>query len=131
MKEKEDEDNRLKSQAKRLDYITRALRMEEMPVLHNKYNAQVRPRDRGGGGREENLHLAMRKGQGENEWEKVAGILRGDTGRMRYVNAERVADFGLFADEDVGAIFLAQQADSRGFSVAILYADGPLLLLQL
>lgn len=42
MKEKEDEDARLKSQAKRLDYITRALRIEEMPVLRNKYEAQVR-----------------------------------------------------------------------------------------
>lgn len=42
MKEKEDEDARLKSQAKRLDYITRALRIEEMPVLRKKYEAQVR-----------------------------------------------------------------------------------------
>lgn len=41
MKEKEDEDARLKSQAKRLDYITRALRIEEMPVLKKKYEAQV------------------------------------------------------------------------------------------
>lgn len=51
VKEKEDEDNRMKSQAKRLDYITRALRMEEMPVLHNKYNNQVRPREGGREGR--------------------------------------------------------------------------------
>lgn len=42
VKEKEDEDARLKSQAKRLDYITRALRIEEMPVLRNKYEAQVK-----------------------------------------------------------------------------------------
>lgn len=42
IKEKEDEDARMKAQAKRLDYITRALRLEEMPVLRNKYNAQVR-----------------------------------------------------------------------------------------
>lgn len=41
VKEKEDEDARLKSQAKRLDYITRALRIEEMPVLRKKYEAQV------------------------------------------------------------------------------------------
>ncbi|CAM9201922.1 unnamed protein product [Sphacelaria rigidula] len=41
IKEKEDEDARMKAQAKRLDYITRALRLEEMPVLRNKYNAQV------------------------------------------------------------------------------------------
>ncbi|CAM9158053.1 unnamed protein product [Laminaria digitata] len=41
VKEKEDEDARMKSQAKRLDYITRALRIEEMPVLRNKYNSQV------------------------------------------------------------------------------------------
>ncbi|CAM9635039.1 unnamed protein product [Pylaiella littoralis] len=41
VKEKEDEDVRMKSQAKRLDYITRALRLEEMPVLRNKYEAQV------------------------------------------------------------------------------------------
>lgn len=42
VKEKEDEDARLKSQAKRLDYITRALRIEEMPVLRKKYEAQVK-----------------------------------------------------------------------------------------
>lgn len=42
VKEKEDEDARMKSQAKRLDYITRALRLEEMPVLRNKYEAQVK-----------------------------------------------------------------------------------------
>lgn len=41
VKEKEDEDARMKSQAKRLDYITRALRIEEMPVLRKKYEAQV------------------------------------------------------------------------------------------
>ncbi|CAM9681223.1 unnamed protein product, partial [Discosporangium mesarthrocarpum] len=41
LKEKEDEDSRLKQQAKRLDYITRALRMEEMPVLKDKYQKQV------------------------------------------------------------------------------------------
>ncbi|CAM9541220.1 unnamed protein product [Ectocarpus fasciculatus] len=41
VKEKEDEDARLKSQAKRLDYITRALRIEELPVLRKKYEAQV------------------------------------------------------------------------------------------
>lgn len=42
VKEKEDEDARMKSQAKRLDYITRALRIEEMPVLRKKYEAQVK-----------------------------------------------------------------------------------------
>lgn len=41
LKEKEDEDARMKAQAKRLDYITRALRIEEMPVLRNKYDTQV------------------------------------------------------------------------------------------
>lgn len=41
LKEKEDEDSRMKSQAKRLDYITRALRTEEMPVLRKKYDTQV------------------------------------------------------------------------------------------
>jgi len=46
VKEKEDEDARLKSQAKRLDYITRALRVEEMPVLKKKYEAQVMKTDR-------------------------------------------------------------------------------------
>lgn len=46
MKEKEDEDARLKSQAKRLDYITRALRVEEMPVLKKKYEAQVNGKPR-------------------------------------------------------------------------------------
>lgn len=32
----------MKAQAKRLDYITRALRIEEMPVLRSMYEAQVR-----------------------------------------------------------------------------------------
>lgn len=41
IKEKEDEDARMKGQAKRLDYITRALRIEEMPILRNKYQTQV------------------------------------------------------------------------------------------
>lgn len=42
LKEKEDEDARLKAQARRLDYITRALRLEEMPILRRKYENQVR-----------------------------------------------------------------------------------------
>lgn len=43
LKEKEDEDARVRSQAKRLDYITRSLRLEEMPVLRKKYEKQVHP----------------------------------------------------------------------------------------
>ena len=31
----------MKAQGRRLDYITRALRLEEMPVLRKKYDSQV------------------------------------------------------------------------------------------
>jgi len=41
LKAREEQGRRLKEQAKRLDYITRALRMEEMPVLAELYKAQL------------------------------------------------------------------------------------------
>jgi hypothetical protein len=40
--EKEKEEKRLRDQAKRLDYIARAMRMEELPVLKRKFAEQLK-----------------------------------------------------------------------------------------